>query len=37
MRQLFLAAAIGLTTLALAACEPTPKPPKAATTAAVLT
>jgi hypothetical protein len=37
MRQLILAAAIGVTALALSACEPTPKPPKAASTAAVLT
>ena len=37
MKHLLLAAAIGLTALALAACDPTPKTPKAATTAAVTT
>ena len=29
MKELFLAAAVGVTVFALAACEPTPKTPKA--------
>lgn len=36
MRKLFIAAAIGLTALALTACDPSPKTPKAATTTAVV-
>jgi hypothetical protein len=37
MKELFLAAAIGATVFALAACEPTPKAPKAVATSAVMT
>lgn len=37
MKHLLLAAAIGLAAFALAACDPTPKTPKAATPVAVMT
>lgn len=37
MKQLFIAAAIGITALALTACDPNPKTPKAAATPAVMT
>lgn len=33
MKKLLIAAAIGITTMALAACDPMPKTPKAATSA----
>lgn len=36
MKKILIAAAIGLTALALTACDPTPKTPKAATTATVV-
>jgi len=37
MKELFLAAAVGMTVFALAACEPTPKAPKAVAIPAVMT
>lgn len=37
MKELFIAAAIGVTVFALAACDPTPKTPKAVTIPAVMT
>jgi len=37
MKELFLAAAVGMTVFALAACEPTPKAPKAVVIPAVMT
>ncbi|MDP9899077.1 hypothetical protein J2W36_001322 [Variovorax ginsengisoli] len=37
MKNLLLAAALGLTAFALAACDPTPQTPKTATTPAVMT
>lgn len=36
MKNLLLAAAVGLVAFALAACEPTPKPPKARAVATVM-
>lgn len=37
MKELFIAAAIGITVFALAACDPTPKTPKAVAMPAVMT
>lgn len=37
MKKILIAAAVGLTALALAACDPMPKTPKAATTSTATT